>query len=178
MKRKYGTDVHPQWYSFTLTQTPADNAFATMSVTMPPGTGIQNGSKAMVMEILKIIINPETVPVTDNKHVDYFFSNKNFATTKPALLMGDATVFAYTSLHSRHITSGGSIIQLPLEIDCTDKCGNGLLYANQTMYVGINNVTGAALTASPVGAQVKILWRARHINTNELVGMVLQSNQN
>lgn len=182
-------DVRPQFFSTTVTQSAADTT-TTQSVSSPPGIGIAltGRNEALAMEILKVYFDFDAIDTTfansagANGSFDFrravYLSNKNFGTTEPALRSGDATVFAWYQLHSFQFENTvASLSWVDKEgycLDLTDSAGHGLLYANQNIYIQlVSSTTGHANVC-----RIKILYREVKINEAELLGLVLQSNQN
>jgi len=181
-------DVNPQWFSTSVTQSAAD-VTTTAAVSTPPGIGLSQSGKPLAMELLKMAVTFDTigalyanlpgVGATFDIYRKLYMSNKNFGTAEPALKMGDATVSGYIEMSESYVTATQAsetavIIDQPFVFDFTDGAGHGLLYANQNIYFQlVSNSTGIANVA-----RVKILYREKFISEAELLGLVLQSNQN
>lgn len=187
-------DTNPQWFSTSATQSAADTT-TTTSVSTPPGIGLSVSGRALAMEILKVMIEFETstgVPALPGSasfapgattaasiFMNAYLSSKNFGTTRPTLGMGDATVFAfarqqYLIYESSAVATAFTQSTGPIVIDLTDGAGHGVLYANQNMFIQV----ASSSVLSAVTARVKILYREKFITQEELLGLVLQSNQN
>jgi hypothetical protein len=126
------------------------------------------------MEVLRVWIE-EPVPiggVTNN--VIFTLATKNFATTQPALGLGDATVIARYNRNTFFTTSGSTTVQSISDWDYTDGAGHGMLIGNQNLYWTLTSATTSATNR----INVKLLYRAKRISDSELLGIVLQSNQN
>lgn len=202
MPRKRGRDaltggtgnLNPQWYSTSAAQTGADTT-TTVAVSTPPGIGLSTSGRPLAMEILKLLVEFEPsgggqwMPSTanfapgaaaeSNSYVKLYCSSKNFGTTVPSLSFGDATVFAYArhQLAIYESTAASTLAVVddgPIQIDMTDGDGHGVLFANQQIYLMVvSNATGLTNVA-----RVKFLYREKYITEAELLGLVLQSNQN
>jgi hypothetical protein len=166
-------DVNPQWMSFSEVQTGNDTA--TGGSVQPP-VSLSTGEK-LAMEILKIALlyeNQRSETAGANT-ANFWLSTKNFGTTYPALGLGDATVLlsnAYGGVSDSAV--GFALVPGTVFFDYTDGDGHGVLVGNQNLYWGItSSSTGQANRFS-----VKILYRAKRISDSELLGIVLQSNQN
>lgn len=200
MKRRRGDtltggtrDFNPQYFSTSVTQS-ANDTTTTAAISTPPGIGLSVAGRPLAMEILKLLISFDNgtgpwqissasyapgATTAAIPHVDLFLSSKNFGTTVPALGNGDATVFGYArrALHLYESSAVGytaTIDSDPIEIDLSDGAGHGVLYANQNIYAQISSGgTGGTNTA-----RIKMLYREKYITEEELLGLVLQSNQN
>ncbi len=128
------------------------------------------------MEVLKILIDQagDNIALTPSNTVRFWLSTKNFGVTRPTLGLGDATVLATYNRSTQVTTSGIASVQLPIEMNYSDDAGHGMLIGNQNLYWGIaSTATGVANRID-----VKVLYRAKRISDSELLGIVLQSNQN
>lgn len=188
-------DVNPQWFSTSVVASAADTT-TSISVSSPPGIGLSAAGKPLAMELLKAQISFEqgtaglgwmptaasfapgagTIQIAE---VRLTASSKNFGTTVPTLSLGDATVFlqARETLRIYESTAASTLAtfdQGPIMIDLTDGAGNGLLYANQNIFFQIS----ASNTNIVPTARIKLLYREKYITQQELLGLVLQSNQN
>ena len=182
-------DVNPQWFSTSVTQSAADTT-TTQAVSSPPGIGLSQSGKSLAMELLKMAVTFDSIGAlygslpgagtagTVVRRV--YLGNKNFSTTEPPLKSGDATVVGWvddeifiadTTAANLDFAVG---VQQPFVFDFTDGAGHGLLYANQNLYIQlVSGGTGIVNTA-----RVKMLYREKYITEPELLGLVLQSNQN
>jgi len=177
MKRARGLtggtgDINPQWMSFSEVQTGNDTA--TSGAIQPP-VSLSTGEN-LVMEILRIYIEWENPLITSGTTttLNFWVSTKNFGTTAPTLGLGDATVVILSRLYGLFTTSGIVAYQQPQQYDMTDGAGHGVLVGNQNLYWGITS----AGTSQANRVSVKVLYRAKRISQSELLGIVLQSNQN
>lgn len=186
-------DVNPQFYSTSVTES-ANDTTTTLAVQSPPGIGLSTSGKPLAMELLRVWVEFEagTAPFSptsaefapgattaSNAYVRVIGSSKNFSTTYPSLSMGDATVFFYarknliiyesTAASTLAVSDDG-----PFQIDLTDGAGHGILYANQNIYLQVSS----ASTGGTIIARLKFLYREKYITEAELLGLVLQSNQN
>lgn len=189
-------DLNPQWFSTSAVES-ANDTTTTTAVSTPPGIGLSQSGKPLAMEILKVMVNFEQnnspgktwdgtaatyAPGATSENmsdVRLIISSKNFGTTYPALSMGDATVVAFLreSLRIYESTAASTLATIdegPLVLDMTDGAGHGVLYANQNMYLQVSST----VTNNIIAARVKILYREKYISQAELLGLVLQSNQN
>lgn len=201
-KRRYGDtltggtrDFNPQYFSTSVTQS-ANDTTTTATVSTPPGIGLSmSGKKPLAMELLKAYVEFETsgggvfspasaqfapgATTASEITVKLYGSSKNFSTTAPSLSMGDATVFLYArrAITVYESTAASTMILDdigPIQIDFTDGDGHGILYANQNMYFQlVSNATGITNVA-----RIKLIFREKYITEEELLGLVLQSNQN
>lgn len=186
-------DTNPQFYS---TSTPTlQTSYTSTSVTMPPGIGLSTGGRPLAMEILKIfyeVINatlsnpliptatyaPGATTATEAQ-VRIYLTSKNFSSTEPPLSYGDATVLDMLDLKvpiyesTAASTLATALGPFPIVHDLTDGAGHGVLYANQNMFIG-----GIQTGAGNAIGRIKILYREKYITQAELLGLVLQSNQN
>lgn len=163
-------DVNPQWMSSSLTQATADTA-ATGSI--QPPVSLSTGEN-LAMEILKVMLE-EVLPVQGvTSNVAFTLATKNFGTTQPALGIGDATVIARYARYTSFTTSGEATVNPIVMYDYTDGDGHGVLVGNQNLYWTLTS-TG---TSQANRVNLKILYRAKRISDSELLGIVLQSNQN
>jgi len=184
-------DVRPQWYSTSATESAGDTT-TTVTVQTPPGIGLValgGGKSAPAMELLKVAFSwdnptstyanlPGAGTVSALRRFCYI-SNKNFGTSEPALRSGDATVVAWHDDIDFYVTATAASetnrnIQQPYILDLTDGAGHGVLYANQNIYIQV----GSSTTGITNTCRVKILYREIMIPESELLGLVLQSNQN
>ena len=163
--------MNPQWMSFSEVQTGNDTA--TGGSVQPP-VSLSTGTN-LAMEILKIVLSIPNPPAAGTaSQVTFWLSTKNFGTTAPTLGMGDSTVIIQDSWTNTLATSGATIRNQLTAYDFSDGAGHGVLVGNQNLYWGIVSATTSA--ANRVGC--KILYRAKRISDSELLGIVLQSNQN
>jgi len=164
-------DVNPQWMSFSVKQTGADTD--TGGAIQPP-VSLSTGEN-LAMEILRVYVATHTpIPAGATWLTNFWLSTKNFGTTFPALGIGDATVIVDWLQDYSFTTSGASYLQREREYPFDDGAGHGVLVGNQNLYWGIHSVA----TGNTVQMDVKILYRAKRISDSELLGIVLQSNQN
>ena len=191
-------DLNPQWYSTTVSN--ITGSFATFSISTPPGIGLTTGAKPLAMEILKICyeLNGGTSPATvmigatsfapgattyGEQGARIYLSSKNFATTEPSLSFGDATVLDMLDYRiGVYESTAASTLAFtfpvsPIYHDLTDGAGHGILYANQQLYIG-TVFSGNWGNSGQGTVRIKILYREKYINQSELLGLVLQSNQN
>lgn len=187
-------DTNPQWFSTSVTQSGADTT-TTLSVSTPPGIGLSQSGRPLAMEILKVLVEfegPSGVPLlpasasfapgattSASLYASLYMSSKNFGTTRPTLGMGDATVFAfarkqYLVYESTAASTAFTVNDGPIIIPMDDGAGHGMLFANQNMFLQIASNSMAVV----VTARIKILYREKYISQSELLGLVLQSNQN
>lgn len=168
-------DVRPQWYSTSAVQS-ANDTTTTTTVNSPPGIGLQatGAKKFLAMEILKVLLDVDSASLGTTSSLRVYISSKNFATTEPSLRMGDATVIASFHQQFQLATSGADLNNYPLVLDMTDGAGHGILYANQNIFIQIASTS----TSSTNQIRIKMLYREVYINEAELLGLVLQSNQN
>lgn len=163
-------DVNPQFMSFSAVQTGADTA---TSGSIQPPVSLSTGQN-LAMEILKVFMENTTINLNAAGNFFFTLSTKNFGTTQPTLGFGDATVIARYNVYAGFTTSGASAIIQPYEVDLTDGAGHGLLVGNQNLYWTLTSTT----TGNTNRVNCKILYRAKRISDGELLGIVLQSNQN
>ena len=162
-------DVNPQFMSFHTVQT--GNDAATGGSVQPP-VSLSTGER-LAMEILRVWVETGAPPNASSS-LTFWLSTKNFGTTGPVLGLGDATVLVHDGWNSTFTTSGVNLLRDVVQYDLTDGAGHGVLVGNQNLYWGINSVTTTATQA----VNWKILYRAKKISQSELLGIVLQSNQN
>jgi hypothetical protein len=93
---------------------------------------------------------------------------------QPTAALGDATVVFQHSESYFLATSGAWTKNNVTCYDYTDGAGNGVLYGNQFLYWLLTSATSGVTNQM----NVKILYRSKKISQTELVGLVLQSNQN
>ena len=88
--------------------------------------------------------------------------------------LGDATVLARYTQSTWLATSGAWIHDDNVWYDYTDGAGHGILYGNQFIYWTLTS----ASTSTTNRISVKIMYRIKRVRQSELLGLVLQSNQN
>jgi len=163
-------DVNPQWMSFHTAQSANDTG--TGGSVQPP-VSLSTGEN-LAMEILRIYVRGPSPGTQANEGVTWWLSTKNFGATAPALGLGDATTVMLDGFTSNLLTSGSQSANFVRMYDMTDGDGHGVLVGNQNLYWGINSFS----TANTNTVDWKILYRAKRISDSELLGIVLQSNQN
>lgn len=164
--------MNPQFMSFSALQTGTDTA---TSGSVQPPVSLSTGEN-LAMEVIKVLLewtNPIST-AANGAQVIFTISTKNFGTTQPTLGMGDATVIARFVWSMTLTTSGATWLAQPLELDLSDGAGHGLLIGNQNLYWTLTS----ASTSVAVRIGVKMFYRAKRISDSELLGIVLQSNQN
>lgn len=167
-------DVNPQWMSFSEVQTGTDTA---TGGSIQPPVSLSTGTN-LVMEMLRIFVKVENLASIGNGNaysINFWLSTKNFGSTYPTLGLGDATVLCATAWVGAFDTAAGfADVQGEKQFDISDGAGHGVLVGNQNLYWGITSSTsGVAVRIS-----CKVLYRAKKISQSELLGIVLQSNQN
>lgn len=129
----------------------------------------------MAMEVLGVLIENPTASVNGAVYsINFSLATKNFGTTQPTLGIGDATVLAMYRESQTFTTSGMTMRQSPVWYPSQDGAGHGVLVGNQNLYWVLTSVTTSATNR----INVKVLYRAKKISDSELLGIVLQSNQN
>jgi hypothetical protein len=150
----------------------AANTFTTKSGATPVSIQMPNGS-ALVMELLRVFIQPSSMELiaATTTYISYALCRKAF-TTMPVAHDPDVIVsdLAFTStVGARTAESIGVITGTTSRMyDLTDGNGNGVLYAGATLHAcmkGTSMVSAKAMS-------VKILYRMKLVNANELVGML------
>ena len=126
------------------------------------------------MEVLRIQYEWTNGVPNANCSQIFTLSTKNFGTTQPTLGLGDATVIGRFLLVNDLTTSGMASTTMPYQQDLTDGDGHGVLVGNQNLYWTLTSQ--GTSQANRIG--VKMLYRAKRISDSELLGIVLQSNQN
>lgn len=182
-------DFNPQYFSTSIGQSAADTT-TTVGVSTPPGIGLNMSGRPLAMEILKAFIYWDTsqhtyanVPGAGSQTEfsrTLYISSKNFGSSAPSLGAGDATVFVASEEKETYVTATAAsetavVRSYPIIIDLTDGNGHGILYANQTMYFQVSSIGAGGNIQT---ARVKLLFREKYITEEELLGLVLQSNQN
>lgn len=163
-------DINPQFMSFHTIQSGSDTA--TGGSVQPP-VSLSTGEN-LAMEILKIWVETPLVETSATQSLIFWLSSKNFGTTAPANGLGDATVIIEDGYSQAFSTNGQIVRNHVTQYDLSDAAGHGMLVGNQNLYWGITSV---ATSASNI-VNYKILYRAKRISDSELLGIVLQSNQN
>lgn len=164
-------DVNPQFMSFSVVETGNDTA---SGGAIQPPVSLSTGEN-LAMEILKIFVEiPNIASGSQVSVAKWWLSMKNFGTTAPTLGLGDATVIMEDGFVEAFLTSGTAFRNNTVEYDLSDGAGHGMLVGNQNLYWGITS-TG---TGVPLRVNWKVLYRAKRISDSELLGIVLQSNQN
>lgn len=88
--------------------------------------------------------------------------------------LGDATVLDRYVENIWLATNGGWYTESTHTHDLTDGAGHGVLYGNQFLYWTLTS----SATSTTNRISVKILYRIKKIKQAELLGLILQSNQN
>lgn len=88
--------------------------------------------------------------------------------------LGDATVLMQYSQSIYLNTSGAWIHDNTWSTDMGDGAGHGVLYANQNLYW----LLASSNTGVTNRMNCKILYKLKKVNAAELIGLVMQSNQN
>jgi hypothetical protein len=159
-------DVKPQLLVFTATQSAADTTTsASQPLPVLRNFSSSNGSKAQIIEILKVqIIFPFPAEVDSTTSV--YLSTKNFAAT--ATTAAEPTVFATSRRFSDITTSGAIYGDVSTFIDLSDGNGNGLLVATDNIYCQVVSTnTGVANSAI-----IRLLYRVYGASVTEYVGIV------
>lgn len=163
-------DVNPQWMSFTAVQSGTDTA---TSGSVQPPVSLSTGEN-LAMEVLKIMYQEAAPAISATGNIILTLSTKNFGTTQPTLGLGDATVIGMYQRGTGLVTSGLNTYSGIVLFDLSDGAGHGVLIGNQNLYWTLTSAT----TSQTNRVNVKILYRAKRISDSELLGIVLQSNQN
>lgn len=170
-------DVSPQWLSISAAQSAADTT--TTITTAIPVQRLGNGTRAQVMEVLKVWFQYPTFPPSASAteafdNMSAMLSTTSFGTTTVAF--SDPRVFAGVSRISRHaFTAAGTYFQMmdnTVLYDCTDGAGHGVLVATDNIFTQIASVT----TGTTNTFSIKILYRWKNVSLAEYVGIV-QSQQ-
>jgi len=161
-------DVKPEFMSGTSAQAVADTALSTaypLPVLRNFSSG--NGSKAQIIEILKVGVMYSITPTAVYQTIAAAFGTKNNAATAIGLATPD--VFAFFKVQSSFTAAGTSA---PQEVvhwqDLTDGAGNGILVATDNIYVQVSSA--ATGVANSIGW--KILYRVYGASVMEYVGIV------
>lgn len=157
-------DVSPQLMTLTATQTAADTV---TSVQFPiPVQRLPTGTKAQVMEVLKVFASVRGAGIEVDNRVFLTLTTRDFGTTQANL--SDPNVFF---LYKREIliTTSGQIINYePYLMDLTDNAGHGILIATDKIYLQVGSVT----TGTAVTGDIKILYRWKNVALSEYIGIV------
>lgn len=163
-------DTNPQFMSFSVVQTGND---AASSGSVQPPVSLSTGEK-MAMEVLSVFVEDAQSPVNAASTLVFTLATKNFSTTQPTLGIGDATVLTHYIRGSAFTTSGSQLMISPVQYRYDDGAGHGVLVGNQNLYWTLTSTSTSATNR----INVKILYRAKRISDGEMLGIVLQSNQN
>jgi len=160
--------------SFSVNQSAADT---TTTITQAvPVQRLPNGTKAQVMEVLKVGYLTTQLPAiasateaTDT--ISIFLSTASFGTTDTNY----AEPRVFDGLHQAQtgaFTAAGTYVRLgtqfPVLHDLTDGAGHGVLVATDNIYAQVQSVgTGIA-----IAGRIKILYRWKNIGLSEYIGIV------
>jgi hypothetical protein len=131
-----------------------------------------NGSKAQVVEALKIVVQFPTGSLLSNASTRAIvaFSTKNHAAVVTSL--ADADTFAVIGYENELATNGGVSVPVTQTFDFTDGMGNGILLATDNIFVQVQSANTATLTT----ISAKLFYRIYSATVTEYVGIV-QSQQ-
>lgn len=170
-------DVKPQiWTLPALTQETL-NTFEEISVPTPVSrlNNRSNGSKATVMEVLKVWANlpnfdADLAATYSRRNSQLQLSTSSLDNT--GIFPLSPKVFAFFSrTQMGKAAVGGSfsnVLDSPLEKDLTDGNGNGIIIATDQIYIG-GDTEGLADVAA---WNVKILYRFVDVGLTEYIGIV------
>jgi hypothetical protein len=159
--------------SGTATQAVADTNLSTaFPLPVMRNFSSSNGSKAQVIEALKIVIQFGNLDLTGaaNQWMKVAFSTKNHGAVLTTL--ADSDTFAVLGYQSCYHTSGGNILPSTQVFDFSDGMGNGILLATDNIYVQVTSSATSITNAFPF----KLFYRIYSATVTEYVGIV-QSQQ-
>jgi len=168
-------DVNPQILNMPKITQAVINTMYETSISTPVQTGVGNsGSMAWVMEILKIYVYATAPNVVAGSAVSVSVSlNKKSAptgTSFPSFEDANVIMQLVRQLDTAAAGTPGVMSDAILVQDLTDASGNGILFGGKTLFM---QLTSAACAAGQFKtASMKILYRMKIVNANELLGIM------
>lgn len=170
-------DVNPQWLSFKVTQSGAD-AITVLTLTLPVQR-LPNGNRAMIMEILQIMMDFPLM-TTVAAAVGAYNIRVNVCTSNPGTAgtptFDDPHVIAMCQKENvNSFTAAGTLYQVNFEpqvINLDDGAGHGLLVATDNLFIQCSSVSTGV--ANVVSGKIKYRWK--DVSLAEYIGIV-QSQQ-
>ena len=172
-------DIKPQIFTGTSGTAGAVDDYVVGSLQLPvPRFGTQR-SRATVFEVLSVqwfVGNRDSdTTATHFAYLSTVALRSDGDTSTDATFVTDIQdprVFAPVFIDRSFTTSGGSTLISPVQVDLTDKNGNGIIIATDRLFVTYGNSNGSVASE----AVVKILYRMVNVGVQEYIGIV-QSQQ-
>jgi hypothetical protein len=173
-------DLYPNFMTWSVTETAAD-AFSVQNIFTPIPRLQQRGNKAIVMELLELLVwvwaTPYTISATFDAQFDSFSFECGTGAAPAALINPSAgNVFAMMHRGNNFVTSGMAIQEFPLRYSLVNNDGRGYLLGTDSFWCGIDSTaTGVALEFD-----FKMMYRFVEVDITEFIGLVqsqTQSNQ-
>jgi hypothetical protein len=165
-----GFDVNPQFLNIAVTEGTV-NVFTEESVATPVIRDLGNG-KAMVMEILKLYFEMDAPELINIVNTTVRCQLTIQSQTGIQILSHPDVIMKYhrgITCVDTAATDGTVALYLGDEVkefDLTDGNGNGLIYANKNIFLGIQGANNTTVKH----ARVKILFRLKKVNAQEMIG--------
>lgn len=169
-------DVNPQWFGMGAGAASNAATWAEASQAVPRDAFDQSATKKLVMEILKvqfIVTGTTTWAVAADGSVRFYLSTQSW-TAEPTLIQQNGRVIAKhrIDISDERAAAGSAQASADFEriLDVTDGAGHGILFAGESLYVGVVGVASSGLSGGNVSA--RILYRWKKVPVLEFFGMI------
>jgi hypothetical protein len=165
-------DASPQILNMPkLTQTTI-NTLIEGKVATPVVNNVGQGGKALVMEILRVWVyaTPPNIIAATIVSVSVSLNKKSVPAGTAFPSFEDSAVICQLVHQVDTLTSGVYPPVCIAQFDFTDGSGNGYLYGGKELFIQLVSANCAATQYK--SASMKILYRMKMVNSNELVGIL------